>query len=57
MMETTTLMDKPSDVDHQSKWPEGRDSNDIDGLLKRMSDRNFLGEYLNDNPDLLNMII
>ena len=32
-------------------------SNDIEGLLKRMSDRNFLGEYLNDNPDLLNMII
>lgn len=31
--------------------------NDIDGLIQKMKSKNFFGEYLNDNPDLFQILV
>jgi len=36
---------------------ELKDPNDLPSLMQKMKDRNFLGAYLNDQPDLLNLIV
>lgn len=33
------------------------DPNDIDELIIRMKEKNFFGEYLNDNPDLFQVLV
>jgi threonine dehydratase len=32
-------------------------SKDLEPLIKRMKDHNFFGDYLNDNPDLLQFLV
>ena len=36
---------------------ELKDPEDLPSLMQRMKDHNFFGEYLNDQPDLLNLLI
>lgn len=36
---------------------ELKNSRDFEPLLKRMNDRNFFGEYLNEQPDLMNYLV
>ncbi len=36
---------------------ELKDSKDFEPLLERMQERNFLGEYLNEQPDLMNYLV
>ena len=36
---------------------ELKNSKDFEPLLKRMRERNFLGEYLNEQPDLMNYLV
>ena len=36
---------------------ELKKSQDLEPLLSRMKARNFLGEYLNEKPDLLNYMV
>lgn len=36
---------------------ELKDPNDLSSLMQKMKDRNFYGSYLNDQPDLLNLIV
>ena len=31
--------------------------NDIDDLILKMKTKNFFGEYLNDNPDLFQILV
>lgn len=36
---------------------ELKDPNDLSDLMQKMKDRNFYGSYLNNKPDLLNLIV